>query len=90
MLLMLGKAAGILTISIGVLYFAMATCVNYDHGTSAGNIWLRGPDRWQSQRNRNSGERQTTWDPTSDVSRTSLTPKVYRRTYTGATSSSTA
>ena len=31
MLFMLGKAVGIITISIGVLYFAMATCVNYAH-----------------------------------------------------------
>ena len=31
MLFMLAKAAGIITISIGVLYFAMAACVNYAH-----------------------------------------------------------
>ena len=31
MLLMLAKAAGIITISIGVLYFAMSACVHYAH-----------------------------------------------------------
>ena len=31
MLIMLAKATGIITISIGVLYFAMSTCVHYAH-----------------------------------------------------------
>ena len=31
MLLMLGKAVGIITIAITALYFGMATCVNYAH-----------------------------------------------------------
>ena len=31
MLFMLAKAAGIITIFIGVLYFAMAACINYAH-----------------------------------------------------------
>ena len=31
MLLMLGKAVGIITIAISALYFGIATCVNYAH-----------------------------------------------------------
>ena len=31
MLLMLGKAVGIITIAITALYFGMVTCVNYAH-----------------------------------------------------------